>query len=79
MAPWRQRIGCHLRPTPNSLRYMSRRLPRKADPKEKFGAPEEVEQWLLTLRQEKLVKIGAGTVRHDRYVTFQMAEVAVPR
>jgi len=26
-----------------------------------------------------LIKIGAKVVRHARYVTFQMAEVAVPR
>ena len=32
----------------------------------------------VTLR-EKLVKIGAKVVRHGRYVTFQLAEVAVPR
>ena len=31
-----------------------------------------------TLR-EKLVKIGAKVVSHGRYVTFQLAEVAVPR
>ena len=31
-----------------------------------------------TLR-EKLIKIGAKVVRHARYVTFQMAEVAMPR
>jgi hypothetical protein len=31
-----------------------------------------------TLR-EKLIKIGAKVVRHGRYVTFQLAEVAVPR
>ena len=35
-------------------------------------------QTLLTLR-EKLIKIGARVVRHGRYVTFQMAEVAIPR
>ncbi len=29
--------------------------------------------------REKLVKIGAKVVRHGRYVTFQMAEVARPR
>ncbi len=29
--------------------------------------------------REKLVKIGAKVVRHGRYVTFQLAEVAVPR
>ncbi len=27
----------------------------------------------------KLVKVGAKIVRHGRYVTFQLAEVAVPR
>ncbi len=27
----------------------------------------------------KLIKIGAKVVSHERYVTFQMAEVAVPR
>ncbi len=26
-----------------------------------------------------LIKIGAKIVRHGRYVTFQMAEVAVPK
>jgi hypothetical protein len=29
--------------------------------------------------REKLIKIGAKVVSHGRYVTFQMAEVAVPR
>src|SRR5215217_1738742 len=33
---------------------------------------------LLSLR-EKLIKIGTKVVRHGRYVTFQMAEVAVSR
>jgi len=28
---------------------------------------------------EKLIKIGAKVVSHGRYVTFQMAEVAVSR
>ena len=35
--------------------------------------------WSLTSLREKLVKIGAKVVSHGRYVTFQMAEVAVPR
>jgi hypothetical protein len=35
--------------------------------------------WSLTSLREKLVKIGAKIVAHSRYVTFQMAEVAVPR
>ncbi len=29
--------------------------------------------------REKLIKIGAKVVRHGRYITFQMAEVAIPR
>ncbi len=33
----------------------------------------------LTSLREKLIKIGAKIVNHGRYVTFQMAEVAVPR
>jgi hypothetical protein len=38
-----------------------------------------VDRWLLTTLREKLVKIGAKVVSHGRYVTFHMAEVAVPR
>ena len=34
---------------------------------------------VLTTLREKLIKIGAKVVRHSKYVTFQMAEVAVPR
>ena len=33
--------------------------------------------WSLTTLREKLVKIGAKVTRHSRYVTFQLAEVAV--
>ena len=33
---------------------------------------------LLMLR-EKLIKIGAKVVRHGRSVTFQLAEIAIPR
>jgi hypothetical protein len=33
----------------------------------------------LTTLREKLVKIGAKVVRHGRYLTFQLAEVAIPR
>lgn len=29
--------------------------------------------------QTKLIKIGAKVVRHGRYITFQLAEVAIPR
>ena len=37
------------------------------------------EDWSLTSLKEKLIKIGAKVVRHGRYVTFQLAEVGVPR
>ena len=33
----------------------------------------------MTTLREKLVKIGAKVVRHGRYVTFQLAEIAIPR
>ena len=33
----------------------------------------------LTTLRTKLIKIGAKVVRHARSVTFQLAEVAVPR
>ncbi len=49
------------------------------DPKEKSAVPEEVEHWSLTALREKLIKIGAKVVRHGRYLTFQLAEVAIPR
>ena len=35
--------------------------------------------WLPITLREKLVKIEAKVVSHGRYVTFQMAEVAVLR
>jgi hypothetical protein len=44
-----------------------------------LALPEEVSHWSLTTLREKLIKIGAKVVRHGRYITFQLAEVAVPR
>ncbi len=41
--------------------------------------PKDVEHGSLTTLREKLIKIGAKIVRHGRYVTFQLAEVAIPR
>ncbi len=43
------------------------------------ASPKAVEHWSLTTLREKLIKIGATVVSHGRYVTFQLAEVAVPR
>ncbi len=44
-----------------------------------LALPKEVEHWSLTTLREKLVKIGAKVVSHGRYITFQLAEVAVSR
>ena len=44
-----------------------------------LALPKEVEHGSMTTSREKLVKIGAKVGRHGRYVTFQLAEVAVPR
>ncbi len=45
----------------------------------RLALPRSVKHWSLTTLREKLIKIGAKVVRHAKYVTFQMAEVAVPR
>jgi hypothetical protein len=45
----------------------------------RLALPEGVKHWSLTTLREKLIKIGAKVVTTARYVTFQMAEVAVPR
>jgi hypothetical protein len=42
-----------------------------------LALPLVMAHWSLTTLREKLVKIGSKMVRHGRYVTFQMAEVAV--
>jgi hypothetical protein len=44
-----------------------------------LAMPKTADPWSLTSLREKLIKIGAKVVAHGRYVTFQMAEVAVPR
>jgi hypothetical protein len=44
-----------------------------------LALPDEVEHWSLTTLRERLIKIGAKVARHGRYVTFQLAEVAIPR
>jgi hypothetical protein len=44
-----------------------------------LAMPKTAAPWSLTSLREKLIKIGAKVVAHGRYVTFQMAEVAVSR
>ena len=41
--------------------------------------PKPIKGWTLTTLREKLIKIGAKVVAHAKYVTFQLAEVAVLR
>jgi hypothetical protein len=45
----------------------------------RVALPPEASHWSLTTLQGKLIKIGAKVVSSARYVTFQMAEVAVPQ
>ena len=45
----------------------------------RLALPKSIRQWSLTTLREKLVKIEANEPRHSKYVTFQLAEVAVPR
>ncbi len=44
-----------------------------------LALPDEIEHWSMTTTREKLIKIGAKVLRHGRYVTFQLAETAIPR
>ena len=44
-----------------------------------LALPEAVAYWSLSTLREKLIKIGAKVVRHGRYITFQMAKIAIPR
>ena len=45
----------------------------------RLALPREIKHWSLRTLLTKLIKIGAKVVRHSRYITFQMAEVAVSR
>jgi Transposase DDE domain group 1 len=44
-----------------------------------LALPRAVRTWTLTTLREERIKIGAKVVRHAKAVTFQLAEVAVPR
>ena len=44
-----------------------------------LAMPKTAEPWSLTSLRERLIKIGAKVTSHGRYVTFQIAEIAVPR
>jgi hypothetical protein len=44
-----------------------------------LAMPKTAQPWSLTSLRDKLIKMGGKVVRHGRYVTFQLAEVAVSR
>jgi hypothetical protein len=44
-----------------------------------LAMPKTAEPWSLTSLRKKLIQIGAKIIRHGRYVTFKMAEIAVSR
>ena len=44
-----------------------------------MALPKEVAHWSLTTLREKLIRIGAKVARHGRSITFQLAEVVIPR
>jgi hypothetical protein len=44
-----------------------------------LALPREVRDWSLTTLRDRLIKIGAKVAHQARAVTFQLAEVAVPR
>jgi len=41
--------------------------------------PSKIKHWSLRSLLVKLIKIRAKVVRHSRYITFQMAEVAIDK
>jgi TolB-like protein len=43
------------------------------------GITEDLINRLSNIGRDKLIKMRAKVVRHAKYVTFQMAEVAIPR
>ncbi len=64
-------------------RYVTESLTTNPRVRERTGPKGDIPpfspMWSLTTPWEKLVKIGAKVVSHGRYVTFQLAEVAVSR
>ena len=45
----------------------------------RLALPRKIKHWSLTTLREKVIKIGAKVIRRSRYVTFQLAEVAIKR
>lgn len=73
------RLSCH-RFAANAVRLQLHALAYNlANFLRTLALPDAVRHWSLTTLRDRLVKIGAKIVRHGRSITFQMAEVAVPR
>jgi ABC-type sulfate transport system substrate-binding protein len=45
----------------------------------RLALPKPVRHWSLTTSRDKLIKIGGKLMRHSKYATFQLAEVALTR
>jgi hypothetical protein len=45
----------------------------------RLALPKSVRHWSLTTLREKLIKIGAKVTQRAKYVTFQIAEVAISK
>jgi hypothetical protein len=70
--------GCHAVPsTPTRFAFSS--MPWPTTSATSCGRCDAEDGGAVVADREKLIKIGAKIVSHGRYVTFQMAEVAVPQ
>ncbi len=54
-------------------------LTSESSHKPTLAPPGEVKHLSQTSPREKLIKIGAKVVRYGRYITFQLAQVAIPK
>ena len=41
--------------------------------------PRKIKHWSLRSLLVKLIKIGAKVIRHSRFITFHMAEIAIDK
>jgi len=73
------RLSCH-RFAANAVRLQLHALAYNlANFLRTLALPTEAEHWSMTTLRDRLIKIGARIVRHGRSITFQLAEVMVPR
>ncbi len=73
------RLSCH-RFAANAVRLHLHALAYNlANFRHTLSLPDAVKHRSLASLRDRVVKIGARIVRHGRSITFQMAEVMVPR